>query len=68
MRGPATPHLHWPCLMLHKPDSKIRVTAENNVTVFNTGFPAPIPDNNYTVQEVPSLWKGNFITHFKEAH
>jgi hypothetical protein len=36
--------------MLHKPESKIRVTAENNVTVFNTGVPAPIPDNYYTVQ------------------
>jgi len=41
--------------MLHKPDSKIRVTAENNVTVFNTGVPALLPDNYYTVQEVPAL-------------
>jgi hypothetical protein len=54
--------------MLHKSDSKIRVTAENNVTVFNTRVPAPIPDNYYTVQEVPALQKGNFITFFKEAH
>jgi len=43
------------CLMLHKPDSKIRVAAENKVTVYNTGVPAPIPDNYYTVQDVPAL-------------
>jgi hypothetical protein len=40
---------------LHKLDSKLGVTAENNVIVFNTGVPAPIPDNYYTVQEVPAL-------------
>jgi len=41
--------------MLHKPDSKIRVKAENNVAVFNTGVPAPIPNKYYTVQQAPAL-------------
>jgi hypothetical protein len=41
--------------MLDKPYSKICVRAVNNVTISNTGVPAPITDNYYTVQEVPAL-------------
>jgi hypothetical protein len=55
MRGPAILHLHRSCLMRYKPDLKIRVRAENNVAVFNTGVPAPIPNNYYTVQQAPAL-------------